>query len=241
MIELLQVSKCFNAGRPNQFLALDNISLAIRPQELTVIKGPSGSGKTTLLSLVGCMSRPTSGRIHLTGMRTGFTKNTPAESAIDISSLPERFLTEIRRQRFGFIFQQFNLLRGITVLENIMLPAYPTGESRRRFHQKALELLETFGIARHAEAKVEWLSGGELQRVAIARALINDPEVIIADEPTAHLDSRLSAEFMEIVGAFRQGGRSIIIASHDPIVFSHPLADTVITMRDGRVVADAAA
>jgi putative ABC transport system ATP-binding protein len=241
MIELFHVSKCFNAGRPNQFLALDNISLTIRRQELTVLKGPSGSGKTTLLSLVGCMSRPTSGRIHLTGMSTAFLKNAAAENSIDISSLPERFLTEIRRQRFGFIFQQFNLLRGITVLENIMLPAYPTGENRHFFRQRALQLLETFAIARHAESKVEWLSGGELQRVAIARALINDPDVIIADEPTAHLDSKLAAEFMAIVGAFRQAGKSIIIASHDPIVFSHPLADTVITMRDGRVVADAAA
>jgi len=241
MIELHNVSRCFNAGKPNQFLALDNVTLTIRRNELTILKGPSGSGKTTLLSLVGCMSRPTSGRIHLTGMNTDFMKNTAAGGSIDISSLPERFLTEIRRKRFGFIFQQFNLLRGITVLENIMLPAYPTGESRRFFRQRALDLLETFGMARHADSKMEWLSGGELQRAAIARALINDPEVIIADEPTAHLDSKLSAEFMEIVGSFRQNGKSIIIASHDPIVFAHPLADTIITMRDGRVVEDAAA
>jgi putative ABC transport system ATP-binding protein len=240
MIELINVSRCFNSGRPNQFLAVDNVSLTIRRQELTVLKGPSGSGKTTLLSLVGCMSRPTSGRIHLAGMDTDFMRNAGAGSVIDISSLPERFLTEIRRKRFGFIFQQFNLLRGITVLENIMLPAYPTGENRRFFRQRAMQLLEKFAISRHAASKVEWLSGGELQRVAIARALINDPEVIIADEPTAHLDSKLSAEFMEIVAAFRRDGKTIIIASHDPIVFAHPLADTIITMRDGRVVEDAA-
>lgn len=240
MIELLNVSRCFNSGKPNQFLALDNISLTIRQQELTILKGPSGSGKTTLLSLIGCMSRPTSGRIHLTGMSTDFMKNVSARDTIDISSLPERFLTEIRRKRFGFIFQQFNLLRGITVLENIMLPAYPTGEKRSIFQTRALALLATFGIERHAASKVEWLSGGELQRVAIARALINDPDVIIADEPTAHLDSKLSAEFMEIIGAFRKDGKSIIIASHDPIVFAHPLADTIITMRDGKIVEDAA-
>jgi putative ABC transport system ATP-binding protein len=240
MIELQSVSRCFNAGKPNQFLALDNVSLTIRRRELTILKGPSGSGKTTLLSLVGCMSRPTAGRIQLAGMNTDFMNKALPESSVDISSLPERFLTEIRRRRFGFIFQQFNLLRGITVLENIMLPAYPTGESRHLYQKRALELLETFAISRHAESKVEWLSGGELQRVAIARALINDPEVIIADEPTAHLDSTLSAEFMDIVGAFRRDGKTIIIASHDPIVFSHPLADTVITMRDGRIVEAAA-
>lgn len=235
MIELHNVSKCFNSGRPNQFLALDNVSLTIRRQELTVLKGPSGSGKTTLLSLIGCMSRPTAGRIHLAGLNTAFG-HAAADDVIDISSLPERFLTEIRRRRFGFIFQQFNLLRGISVLENIMLPAYPTGESRRHYHARALELLETFAIARHAASKVEWLSGGELQRVAIARALINDPEVIIADEPTAHLDSKLSAEFMDLIATFRRSGKSIIIASHDPIVYAHPLADVVIAMRDGKVI-----
>ena len=116
-----------------------------------------------------------------------------------------------------------------------MLPAYPTGESHRTFRERALHLLETFAISRHAAAKVEWLSGGELQRVAIARALINDPEVIIADEPTAHLDSKLSREFMEMVGTLKARGKTILIASHDPLVHDSELADTVVGMRDGRI------
>ena len=242
MIELFQVSKCFNAGRPNQFLALDNISLTIRRQELTVLKGPSGSGKTTLLSLVGCMSRPTSGRIHLTGMSTAFMKNAAAaEQSRYLQSpgaVPDRNQEATVRLHLSAVQ---SAARHNRAGKHHAPCLSDRGEPPTSSGSGPCELLETFAIARHAESKVEWLSGGELQRVAIARALINDPEVIIADEPTAHLDSRLSAEFMAIVGAFRQDGKSIIIASHDPIVFSHPLADTVITMRDGRVVADPAA
>jgi putative ABC transport system ATP-binding protein len=161
----------------------------------------------------------------------------PGADTVNISSLPERFLTEIRRKNFGFIFQQFNLVRGISVIDNITLPALPSGESFSVFRSRAAALLESFGILRHAEAKVEWLSGGEMQRVAIARALINNPDLIIADEPTAHLDSKLSSEFMSIVAGFRKEGRTVIIASHDPLVYEDPLADRVVEMRDGRIVA----
>jgi len=235
VIELASVSKCFNSGKANEYTAVDNVTLTINRGELTILKGPSGSGKTTLLSLIGCMSRPSSGRIRLHGVTTSFLQP-GREEPLDISSLPERFLTEIRRTTFGFIFQQFNLVRGISVLENIMLPAYPTGEPQPLFKLRALELLETFGIARHVESRVEWLSGGELQRVAIARALINDPAVIIADEPTAHLDSRLSREFMELIGTFKARGKTVLIASHDPIAYDHVLADRIIEMRDGRLI-----
>ena len=114
MIELKDIRKVFNTGKPNEFVAIQNISLAIEARKLTVLKGPSGSGKTTLLSLIGCMARPTSGRIWLLDR--------------EITSLPEKFLTEIRRKTFGFIFQQYNLINGITVLENVMLPAYPLGQ-----------------------------------------------------------------------------------------------------------------
>lgn len=236
MIELLEVSKAFNSGKPNQFLALDRVNLVITRGELTIIKGPSGSGKTTLLSLVGCMSRPSSGRIRLHGVRTSFLPQGSQGETLDISSLPERFLTEIRRRNFGFIFQQFNLVRGISVMENITLPALPGGENYADFRGRATALLEQFAISRHAESKVEWLSGGEMQRVAIARALINNPELIIADEPTAHLDSRLSKEFMELVAGFRGEGRTVLIASHDPLVYADPRADRIIEMRDGRIV-----
>jgi putative ABC transport system ATP-binding protein len=235
VIELTHVSKSFNLGKPNHFTAVDDVSLTVAAGQVTVLKGPSGSGKTTLLSMIGCMSRPTAGRIRLHGIRTAFIPEDGAEAGFDISSLPERFLTEIRRRTFGFIFQHFNLIKGITVLENVMLPAYPTGSERAVFRMRALELLELFNISRHASSRVDWLSGGELQRVAIARALINSPAVIIADEPTAHLDSRLSRDFMDIVGAFKADGRTVLIASHDPIVFDSQLADTVVEMRDGRV------
>jgi len=235
MIELARVTKRFNAGRANEFTAVRDVSLTVARGGVTVLKGPSGSGKTTLLTLIGCMSRPTSGRIVLRGIRTEAVPAADGDG-IEISGLPERFLTGIRRSTFGFIFQQFNLVRGITVLENVMLPAYPTGEAYGAVRTRALDLLERFGITRHASARIDLLSGGELQRVAIARALINEPAVIIADEPTAHLDSALSRDFMAIVGSFKAAGRTILIASHDPIVFESPLADAVVEMRDGGVI-----
>lgn len=154
----------------------------------------------------------------------------------EITSLPERFLTDIRRRSFGFIFQQFNLIKGITALENVMVPAYPTGEKYSSLKKRAAELLDLFDVGRKASAKVEWLSGGEAQRVAIARALVNDPMVIIADEPTAHLDTRLSQEFMEIMRMLKAKGKTLIMASHDPIVHESAIVDRVVEMRDGKLV-----
>jgi putative ABC transport system ATP-binding protein len=238
VIELSGISKCYNNGKPNQFFAVNNVSLTIEPQQITVLKGPSGSGKTSILTLIGCMARPTSGRIFLRGISAALPYQRNGDEYIEITSLPERFLNEIRRTTFGFIFQQFNLVTGISVLENVMLPAYPTGEKRADFRTRALELLELFSIGRHARQRVERLSGGELQRVAIARALINNPSIIIADEPTAHLDSKLSHEFMEIVGRLKAEGKTVLIASHDPIVFDAPIIDALVEMRDGAVVAD---
>lgn len=235
MIDLFGVTKTFNAGKHNQFTAVDDVSLTVQPGCLTVLKGPSGSGKTTLLALIGCMARPTSGRICLHGIHTSFFTGADGGTELDITSLPERFLTEIRRTTFGFIFQQFNLVKGITALENIMLPAYPTGESQSLFRQRALELMELFSVSRHTASPIDWLSGGELQRVAIARALINNPAIIIADEPTAHLDSKLSREFMTMVGTLKAQGKTILIASHDPLVFDSELADIIVGMRDGRI------
>ena len=231
MIELVQVSKVFNQGRHNEFTAVREVSAVIPTGKVTVIKGPSGSGKTTLLSIAGCMGRPSSGRIWLREMRLppGLGNSSEAE----LSSLPERFLAEIRRSMFGFIFQQFNLIKGISALENVLLPAYPVSTDMAGLKKRGIELLSSLGMERQANSRVEWLSGGEAQRVAIARALINDPQVIIADEPTAHLDTALSKEFMETVGQFSKQGRSVIIASHDPIVFNSPFIDSVIEMRDG--------
>ena len=223
MMKLLNVHKTFHQGKPNEHVALRDVTLAIAPRRITVLKGPSGSGKTTLLSILGGMARPTAGRVVL------FER--------EITSLPERFLTEIRRSTFGFIFQQFNLVRGISVMENVMLPAYPRGESHLLLRQRAMALLNMFGLAVRSSTRVEWLSGGEMQRVAIARALINDPKVVIADEPTAHLDTGLSAEFLEHMERLKEEGKTIIMASHDPLVCEAGLVDRVVEMRDGRVSA----
>lgn len=241
MIKLLDVRKGFNLGKANEFIAVGGVTLTMAAQGITVLKGPSGSGKTTLLSLIGCMARPTSGRIIL-GNGLLCRSCLPAglnAPEVEVTSLPERFLTEIRRRTFGFIFQQFNLVKGVTVLENVMLPAYPLGEKHRAVRERALALLEMFGLQERAAAKVEWLSGGEAQRVAIARALMNDPPVIIADEPTAHLDSKLSRDFMEIVARLKGQGKTAVIASHDPIVFDAPMVDRVVAVRDGRLDGDA--
>jgi putative ABC transport system ATP-binding protein len=221
MIELHDIRKVFHAGRSNEHVAIDHITLNIAAQQLTVLKGPSGSGKTTLLSILGCLARPTSGRIKLQDK--------------EITSLPDRFLTEIRRKSFGFIFQHFNLLPGISVIENVMLPAYPSGEKAAAIKVRARELLQLFDLSAKVSAKVQWLSGGEAQRVAIARALINNPQIIIADEPTAHLDTALSRDFMKIMEQFKIQGKTLLIASHDPIVFEADIVDRVIEMRDGRV------
>ena len=238
MINLLNIRKGFNMGRPNEFIAVGGVSLSLDANRITVLKGPSGSGKTTLLGLIGCMARPTSGRITLQKNLlgdSGFLKN---GEAVEVTSLPERFLTEIRRRTFGFIFQQFNLVKGITVLENVMLPAYPLGRKHGTVMKRAQELLTMFGLGTRTAAKVEWLSGGEAQRVAIARALMNDPPILIADEPTAHLDSKLSREFMEIISLLKHQGKTIIIASHDPLVFDAPIVDRVVTVRDGMIDGD---
>ena len=221
MIELIDISKIFNMGRTNEYIALNGINLKIHINEVTVFRGPSGSGKTTLLSIIGCMSRPTSGRIKL-GER-------------EITSLPERFLTEIRQKTFGFIFQQLNLIKGITALENVMLPSYPSGECYSSLKKRTMGLLDIFSIPDRAEAKIEWLSGGEAQRVAIARAMINNPAVIIADEPTAHLDSKLSKEFMGIVDLLKGEGKTVLIASHDPLIYESAIVDRIVDMRDGRI------
>jgi putative ABC transport system ATP-binding protein len=222
MIRLRDVHKVFHEGRPDELTAVAGVDLDVDAGKVTVLEGPSGSGKTTLLSLVGCMARPSSGRIFLDDR--------------ELTSLPEAFLADVRRRTFGFVFQHFHLLRGLSALENVMLPAYPLGERRADLVARARATMEQLGIGPRASGRADWLSGGEAQRVAIARALINDPRVIVADEPTAHLDSRASAAFMELVAGLRARGKTVIVASHDPIVTGSPVADRIVSMRDGRVV-----
>ena len=226
MIQTINIRKVYNQGQTNEFCAVDNISLTVELGGIHVLKGPSGSGKTSLLSILGCMARPSSGRIYLSGR--------------EITSLPERFLTDIRRRTFGFIFQNLNLIKGITVLENVMVPAYPFGERRQTLTRRARDLLERFELGTKAQSRIEWLSGGEAQRVAIARALINTPRILIADEPTAHLDTTLSEEFMAIMARLNQAGTTVLIASHDPIVYDSVAITGLIEMRGGGIVPPAA-
>ena len=218
-IQLRHIQKAFNQGAANEFWAVRGVDLDIDLDETTAIVGPSGSGKTTLLSMIGCLSRPTCGRITLNGEL--------------LSGLPERFMTEIRRRRFGFVFQRFNLISGLTVLDNVMLPAFPIGPKHRDLKQRAEALLEQFRLSRKSASRIEWLSGGEAQRAAICRALINDPDILIADEPTANLDTDLSMEFMSMITSLKQAGRGIILSSHDPLVFDAEVVDRVIRIRDG--------
>lgn len=216
-----KVQKVYNFGKPDEMTALHDVSLEINRGKVTVLKGPSGSGKTSLLSAIGCMSRPTAGSIIIDGK--------------DVVKLPEKFLTNIRRKKFGFIFQQFHLIRNVTVLENILLPLYPLNIKPSEMKERSLAIMNQFSIAEKKNLKVKNLSGGEQQRVAIARALINNPEVIIADEPTAHLDMQLASEFMDILALQSRAGKTIIIATHDPFVYEHPLVNKTIVMKDGRI------
>jgi putative ABC transport system ATP-binding protein len=223
-IQLIRVRKAFNEDRPNRFWAVNGVDLDLHEGQVTVLAGPSGSGKTTLLTLIGCLARPTEGRVLLNGRV--------------ISSLPEPFLAALRRQTFGFVFQRFNLIRGLSLLDNVMVPAYPLGMPRGALHKRALELLDTLGLEQRAHARVEALSGGEAQRTALARALINDPQILIADEPTANLDSTLSLALLEILARLRSEGRTLLLSSHDPLVRDAAMVDRIIELRDGRIVKD---
>jgi putative ABC transport system ATP-binding protein len=221
LITAEHVTRIYNVGRPDEMTALHSVSFAINSGAVTVLKGPSGSGKTSLLSLIGCMGRPTEGKIVIDG------KN--------IVKLPERFLAGIRQKKFGFIFQQFHLIKELTVIENILLPLYPTVVGSKEMQERASAILEKLQVIEKKHLKVKHLSGGEQQRVAIARALINKPMIIIADEPTAHLDAELADEFMEILSELHNEGKTIIIATHDPFIHEHPLVSMTISLRGGRV------
>ncbi len=221
IIHTSDATKYYNKGRANEVLAVSDVTVGIMSGDFAVLKGPSGSGKTTLLSLIGCMTRPTSGSVTVEGR--------------DVSHLPERFLTEIRRNTFGFIFQQFHLIKGLSVLQNVMIPLYPTPVRLHELARSADEILGRLDMSKRRDFPVQGLSGGEQQRTAIARALINDPDIILADEPTAHLDTALSKEFMGIMEQFREEGKTVIIASHDPVVFENANISLVVEMRDGRV------
>jgi len=223
-IELAGIRKAFNRGLPTEVWALDGIDVTIPAGQLAVFSGPSGSGKTTLLSIIGGMARPTEGRVRVDGE--------------EVSSYSERYLTAYRRTRFGFVFQDLHVIRGLSALENVMLPAYPLGLDRAALVDRARALLTRLQVSHREATRVEQLSGGERQRVAIARALINDPPVLLADEPTANLDSSLTGQFLGILESLAADGRTILLSSHDPIVSASDVVTRRIVLHDGRVVED---
>lgn len=222
IIELESVDKIFNPGEPNEFRALHGITLKIEPKTIPVIAGPSGSGKTTLLSIIGLMSRPTAGRIRVLGKET--------------TLLPERFRTLFRRRHIGFLFQEFHLIYDLKVSENLKLVLYPDGPPLHQLEEKSSFLLAKFGILEKASLRTSILSGGEKQRLALARALMVDPEILLIDEPTAHLDTNLSLQVVEDFKKLREEGKTLIIASHDPLIVEGGLPDRVLHMSDGRIL-----
>lgn len=219
VLEGTALTKTYREGRV-ETPVLQGISLELHRGEIVALEGPSGSGKTTLLQILGCILTASSGAVEVAGKQVTASTN----------------LAEIRKRNFGFVFQQFNLIRGISVLENVMLPAYPLGRPYGKLQEKAWGLLDLLHLAHRGEARAEWLSGGEAQRAAIARALINDPEVVIADEPTANLDTTLSREFLGYLEILKQQGKTILLTSHDPLVYESSMVDRVVGLRDGRVV-----
>jgi putative ABC transport system ATP-binding protein len=218
-IELREVHKYYNRQQTNEVHALKDINLTLHKGEIVCLRGPSGSGKSTLLCIMGCVFAPSSGRAAIGGRQ--------------ISRMPDRFLTLHRRENIGFIFQHFNILPHLTVEKNIILPLLPLGFSLKECRRRVEPLLTRFGIAHRRNFLASQISGGELQRVAIARALINNPPIILADEPTAHLDASLSKDFMQILGSLKKEGKTVILTSHDPLVSDHPVIDRIVDVADG--------
>ena len=220
MIECKNITKVFNQNKRNEQTALKDINLTINSGELVVLKGASGSGKSTLLSLIAALSKPTIGEMIVDDKR--------------VSKMPDNFTAMFRRDNIGFIFQKYNLISTLSAYENIIVPTIPSNPNEKELEKSVNELLEMFNIQNKKESLVKNLSGGEQQRVAIARALINNPKIIIADEPTANLDEKLSLEFIDIIKKLKQQNRTIIIATHDPLFFELNFCDRVIEMKDGK-------
>ena len=220
MIECKNITKVFNQNKRNEQTALKDINLTINSGELVVLKGASGSGKSTLLSLIAALSKPTIGEMIVDEKR--------------VSKMPDNFTAIFRRQNIGFIFQKYNLISTLNAYENIIMPTIPSNPDEKELDKRVDELLEMFNIQSKKESLVKNLSGGEQQRVAIARALVNDPKIIIADEPTANLDAKLSLDFIDIMRELKSQNRTIIIATHDPLFFDLDFCDRVVEMKDGK-------
>jgi len=216
---LENISKTYRLGE-NVVHVLKGVTLAIEPGEFVAIMGSSGSGKTTLMNILGCLDTPTSGRYRL-GDR-------------EVSALQDDELSTIRNGHIGFVFQNFSLLSYITVLENVLLPTVYSPKRPDGHRERAMELLDLVGLQGKAPFRPNQLSGGQQQRVAIARAIINDPELLLADEPTGQLDSATSREIMGIFSDLNARGKTVVIVTHDPSIAG--FARRTIRIEDGRIV-----
>ena len=218
MVELESITKVYKAGR-TQVVALRGISCVVKQGEMVSITGPSGSGKSTLMNIIGCLDKPSSGGYRL--------------EEIEVNKLSDNKLAEIRNRKIGFVFQSFNLLPRATALANVELPLIYSGGGNRR--QRALQALESVGLAHRAKHRPSELAGGEQQRVAIARALINNPSLILADEPTGNLDTQTSKEIMLLFKQLNEQGITIVLVTHEPYIAAY--TQRTIRIRDGQIEA----
>lgn len=221
LVRLNNICKYYASGE-TEVRALDGVDLTIAPGEFLAILGPSGSGKSTLMNVLGCLDQPTNGEYYLDGQ--------------DVSALSANALASIRNQKIGFVFQSFNLLEYASALDNVALPLVYSGVKAKERRARAARLLELVGLGDRLDHKPNQLSGGQKQRVAIARALVNDPHIILADEPTGALDSKSGAEIEALFNQLYQQGRTLIIVTHDNALAER--TRRVITIKDGAVISD---
>ena len=221
IIQLENIQKSYFMGR-NELRVLKGISLDIFKNEYVALMGPSGSGKSTLMNIIGCLDTPTAGNYILNNH--------------DVSQMADNDLAEIRNKEIGFVFQQFNLLPRLTALENVALPLVYGGMNRKLRNEKAKHVLDMVNLTDRSHHKPNELSGGQSQRVAIARALVNNPSIILADEPTGNLDTKTSYEIMEIFNTIHSGGNTIVLVTHEEDIANH--AHRIVKLRDGNIEND---
>jgi putative ABC transport system ATP-binding protein len=221
LIRLEDVTKIYEIGTI-EVPALRGIALEVGANEYMAIMGPSGSGKSTLMNIIGCLDRPTNGSYHLDG--------------VDIEGLKDNALARIRNKQIGFVFQTFNLLPRATALRNVELPLVYAGTDSSTRRDKAMNALERVGLGARVKHRPNELSGGERQRVAIARALVNDPSIILADEPTGNLDSKTGEEIMSVLGDIHSTGSTIILVTHESSIAEH--SNRVVRLKDGLIESD---
>ncbi|MES2003114.1 MAG: ABC transporter ATP-binding protein [Bacteroidota bacterium] len=221
IIHLDNIQKSYFMG--NQAIpVLKGITLDIFKNEYVALMGPSGSGKSTLMNILGCLDSPTGGSYIL--------------NSKDVSKMPDDDLAEVRNSEIGFVFQQFNLLPRLTAAENVALPLIYAGINKKERHERAMEALKKVGLEDRSHHKSNELSGGQIQRVAIARALVNNPSLLLADEPTGNLDSKTSVEVMEIFGKIQQAGNTVVLVTHEEDIAHY--AHRIVRLRDGLIESD---